>query len=112
MELAPEDAKLVTLAKAARARTSTVEGAAVRDQDGRTYVAVNVDLPSLQLDALPLAVAMAASSGARSLDAAAVVRDYEPDEPVDTDVVADLGGEDVPVYVADADGSLVAELSS
>ena len=36
-ELSAEDAKLVTLARAARARAGAVEGAAVRDGDGRTY---------------------------------------------------------------------------
>ena len=54
-----EDAKLVTLARAARARIGAIEGAAVRDQDGRTYAAATVDLPSLRLSALQLAVASA-----------------------------------------------------
>jgi len=35
--LSAEDNKLVTLARSARARVGAVEGAAVRDQDGRTY---------------------------------------------------------------------------
>ena len=35
-ELSTEDRKLVTLARSARARVGAVEGAAVRDQDGRT----------------------------------------------------------------------------
>ena len=52
-----EDAKLVTLARAARARVGAVEGAAVRDGDGRTYAAATVALPSLHLTALQLAVA-------------------------------------------------------
>src|SRR5919107_5404252 len=46
-ELDPEDAKIVTLARSARARTGAAEGAAVRDTDGRTYVAASVALPSL-----------------------------------------------------------------
>ena len=37
-DLDPEDAKIVTLARSARARTGAAEGAAVRDTDGRTYV--------------------------------------------------------------------------
>ncbi len=32
----PEDGKIVTLARSARARTGAAEGAAVRDTDGRT----------------------------------------------------------------------------
>jgi hypothetical protein len=63
----------VTLARSARARTGAAEGAAVRDTDGRTYVAATVALPSLQLTALQAAVAAAVSSGAPGLEAAAVV---------------------------------------
>jgi hypothetical protein len=71
--VSPEDDKLVTLARSARARTGAAEGAAVRDTDGRTYAAATVALPSLQLSALQVAVAMAACSGAAGLEAAAVV---------------------------------------
>lgn len=62
--LSAEDAKLVTLARSARARVGAVEGASVRDQDGRTYAAATVVLPSLALTALQLAVAQAVASGA------------------------------------------------
>ena len=44
-DLSAEDQKLVTLARATRARTGAAEGAAVRDADGRTYAAATVDLP-------------------------------------------------------------------
>ena len=37
--LDPEDRKLLTLARSARARNGVPEGAAVRDETGRTYVA-------------------------------------------------------------------------
>ncbi len=46
-ELDAEDAKLVTLARAARARIGAAEGAAVRDGDGRTYAGATVALPSI-----------------------------------------------------------------
>src|SRR5918994_234599 len=72
-ELDPEDAKIVTLARSARARNGAAEGAAVRDTDGRTYVAASVALPSLRLSALQAAVAAAGSSGVEGLGAAAVV---------------------------------------
>lgn len=71
--LEPEDAKLVTLARAARARQSARQGAAVRDTDGRTYAATTVDLVSLSLSALQVAVAMAVSSGAPGVEAAVIV---------------------------------------
>lgn len=79
-ELDPEDAKLVTLARSARTRTHAAQGAAVRDTDGRTYVAATVDLPSLHLSALQVAVAMAVSSGALGLEAAVVLGDDSADE--------------------------------
>ena len=72
-ELDPEDAKIITLARSARARSGAESGAAVRDTTGRTYAAVDVALPSLRLSALEVAVAMAVSSGAEGLEAAAVV---------------------------------------
>ncbi len=71
--LDPEDAKIITLARSALARTGAPEGAAVRDTDGRTYTGCTVALPSLALTALQAAVAAAVASGARGLEAAAVV---------------------------------------
>ena len=62
-ELSPEDAKLVTLARSTRARTGAAEGAAVRDESGRTYAAATVELPSLRLTALEVCVATAIASG-------------------------------------------------
>jgi cytidine deaminase len=73
VNLDPEDGKLVTLARAARARTGATAGAAVRDDMGRTYAACTVRLPSLTLSALQAAVAAAVASGAGRLEAAAVV---------------------------------------
>lgn len=102
-----EDAKLVTLARASRARTGAAEGAAVRDLDGRTYAAATVSLPSLALSALQVAVASAASSGAQGLEAAAVVTTGSP-AGVDVSAVADLGGRGTPVFLAAPDGTLTA----
>ncbi|MYR55503.1 cytidine deaminase, partial [Streptomyces sp. SID625] len=68
-----EDRKIVTLARSVRARNGVPEGAAVRDETGRTYAAGSVRLASLELSALRTAVAMAVASGATSLEAAAVV---------------------------------------
>jgi hypothetical protein len=107
--LDPEDQKIVTLARSTRARTAAREGAAVRDDTGRTYTAASVALPSLALSALRLAVAMAASSGAERLEAAALVSDSEPD-PDDLLAVRDLGP-DAPVFLAAPDGALRATLA-
>ena len=103
----PEDRKIVLLARTTRSRTGASEGAAVRDRDGRTYTAAAVDLPSLQLSALALAVAMAASSGATGLEAAAVVTGADAVADADLAVVRDLAGEGVPVWRADTAGTVL-----
>ena len=104
--LDPEDRKIVTLARSARARNAVPEGAAVRDDTGRTYVAGTVELASLKLSALRTAVAMAVASGAASLEAAAVVGEAESVPAEDLAAVADLGGADTPVLLAGADGAV------
>ncbi len=109
-ELAAEDAKLVTLARAARTRayaphTGIAEGAAVRDTDGRSYVAATVENadPSWTTSALRGAIAAAASSGSRRFEAAVIVGDRDvlaAEEPL-------LREFDVPVVLlAAADGML------
>jgi hypothetical protein len=107
MDLSPEDAKLVTLARSSRARTQAEHGAAVRDQDGRTYVASTVALPSLHVDALDLAVAMAVSSGATGIEAAALVGETVPEPVVDGTAVHDVSGHGITVYLADPTGTIV-----
>ncbi|GGX51466.1 hypothetical protein GCM10010358_01350 [Streptomyces minutiscleroticus] len=82
------------------------EGAAVRDETGRTYVAGTVDLPSLRLSALRTAVAMAVASGAKSLEAAAVVTEAGAASADDLAAVRDLGGADTPVFLAGPDGAV------
>ncbi|RXS63328.1 cytidine deaminase [Streptomyces sioyaensis] len=104
--LDPEDRKIITLARSARARNGVPEGAAVRDETGRTYVAGTVALDSLRLSALQTAVAMAVASGATSLEAAAVVTDAEDAADADRAAVRDLGGPGTPVLVAGPDGTL------
>jgi hypothetical protein len=104
-----EDQKIVTLARSARARTGAAEGAAVRDETGRTYAAATVAQRSLRLSALRLAVAMAVSSGATALEAAALVSEAEAVDPADLAAVADLGPR-APVYHAGPDGRLRAAI--
>lgn len=105
VSLDPEDAKLLALARGARARIGAPGGAAVRDDTGRTYSAADVDLPSLTLSALQLAVAQAAMSGAGSLEAAVLVQEAHPSN-TDLAAVRDLGGVGVPVYICDVDGQV------
>jgi len=108
----PEDRKLVTLARSARARNGVPEGAAVRDETGRTYVAGTVALESLRLTALQTAVAMAVASGARSLEAAAVVTAAKAPADADRAAVRDLGGPATPLILAAPDGTVVATVSA
>jgi cytidine deaminase len=103
--LTPEDAKLVTLARATRARTSAAEGAAVRDTDGRTYAAATVALESLQLSAVQVCVAMAVASGSRGLEAVVVLGDAVELSAPDAAVVGEFGGDSVAILLADPRGN-------
>jgi hypothetical protein len=108
----PENRKIVTLARSARARNGVPEGAAVRDETGRTYVAATVALDSLRLSALRTAVAMAVASGAASLEAAAVVTDAAELPAEDLAAVRDLGGAGTPVLLAGPDGAVRATIAA
>ena len=104
VELDAEDTKLVRLARSARARSGAPEGAAIRDDIGRTYVAATVALPSLELTALQAAVAAAVSSGVQRLEAAVVVTDATALDDASRRVAIDLGIVD-PILVG-ADGEV------
>jgi hypothetical protein len=108
----PEDAKLVTLARSVRARTGGFEGACVRDADGRTYAGATVELPSLRLSAVEVAVAMAISSGATGLEAALVVTESATVNEGDVSVVRDLAGAGVPFHLAAPDGTVVGAVTT
>jgi hypothetical protein len=110
-ELSPEDRKLVTLARAARARNGGAEGAAVRDGDGRTYAGASVTLPSLSLTALQYAVASAAAAGATVLEAAAVVTEASTVDTAGVAAVRDLATE-APVHLAAPDGTLLRTVAA
>ncbi|MGC4750317.1 cytidine deaminase [Micromonospora sp. DT201] len=108
--LSAEDGKLVVLARGARGRVGAVEGAAVRDQDGRTYAAASVALPSLTLTALQLAVASAVAAGASRLEAAAVVTEASTLDGAGHAAVRDLSV-DAPIHVAAPDGTVLGTVT-
>jgi hypothetical protein len=103
-ELSAEDRKLVTLARATRARTRAAEGAAVRDTDGRTYAAATVDLPSLRISAVGVAVAMAVASGSQGLEAVVLLTEAGGMGEADRAAVRDFGGPEVVIHVGDPHG--------
>ena len=110
--LDPEDAKILTLARVARQRayaphTGVVEGAAVRDTDGRTYAAGTVENadPRLTTSAVRAALAAAVSSGARSFEALALVTEQSVLAGDDVAVIAEFGT--TPVLIAGPDGTVV-----
>ena len=109
--LSAEDNKLVTLARSSRARVGAAEGAAVRYQDGRTYAAAAVSLPSMSVTALQLAVASAVAAGATRLEAAAVVTEASTLDGAGHAAVRDLAG-DAPIHVAAPDGSLLGTVTA
>jgi hypothetical protein len=94
--LSAEDNKLVVLARATRARAGAAEGAALRDPDGRTYAAATVDLPSLQVSAVGVAVGMAVAGGAQGVEAVVVLTGAGLSTG-DVEVVRDFAGAGVPV---------------
>ena len=110
-ELDPEDTKIIVLARGARLRahaphTGVVEGAAVRDTDGRTYAAATVENadPNLTTSALRGAVSAAASSGVRAFEAVAIVTDGLVAD-ADLAVLREFGV-GIPLLLADPGGVL------
>lgn len=110
-DLDPEDAKIITLARSAAARTGAPEGAAVRDTDGRAYTGCTVALSSLALSALQAAVAAAVASGAHGLEAAAVVTSAGAVDDASLAAVRELGPS-APVLLADSRGDVADVLRS
>jgi hypothetical protein len=106
-----EDKKLVTLARATRARTGAREGAALRDLDGRTYAAATVDLAHLQVSAVGVTIAMAVASGAKGAEAVVLLGD---DRPADDDLAAlrDFAGEGVPVHHGTPAGQIAGTVTT
>jgi hypothetical protein len=109
-ELSAEDAKLVTLARAARARTGAIEGAAVRDGDGRTYAGTNVNLPSISLTALQFATVSAVIGGADVIEAAAVVTEASTLDTAGQAAVRDVSAH-APIHLASPTGAVLGTFS-
>jgi len=92
----PEDSKLVTLAQSTLARSGSAQAAALRDTTGRTYVAINVISPSLNLDALQAALTVALASGITGIESVVVVGS----QPTDAKVINDFAPSATVFYIA------------
>ncbi len=103
--LTPEDNKLVVLARSTRARTGAAEGAALRDLDGRTYAGATVDLPSLQVSAVGVVIAMAVASGSKGAEAVVLLTNTEV-PATDLSALREFAGTGVPVLRATQAGQV------
>jgi len=106
-----EDAKLVTLARSSRARTGAAEGAAVRDETGRTYSGTTVNLQALQLSALQSAVAAAVASGAKGIEGAAIVTGANTVPTPDLAVVSELAVADAHLHRCSTAGDVIESVA-
>ena len=92
----PEDTKLVTLATNTLGRSGARQAAALRDTTGRTYVAINVISPSLNLDAFEAVLTVALASGITGIES--VVATGE--EPANVKVIKDFAPTATVFYIA------------
>ena len=104
-DLGDEDLKLVALAKQARARIQAKEGAAVRDDTGRSYSGATVELHSVTFTALQLAVAQAVAAGARDIEAAVIVTNGAK---ADAQPISDASSTPTPLHICSPKGDVVA----
>jgi hypothetical protein len=74
----PEDLKLLTLAKATQARSNSASAAALRDNTGRTYVAVPVKSGDFQIDSLLAVLVVAKASGITGIEAIVFAGELPP----------------------------------
>ena len=74
----PEDEKLLTLAKATMFRSNSNSAAALRDNTGRTYVAIPVKSGEFEVDALLAVLVVAKASQITGIEAI-VIAGEKPD---------------------------------
>ena len=77
-----EDQKLATLATSTLKRTGAKQAAALRDTTGRTYVAISIASPSLNLDAIQAVFTIAMTSQIAGVESVVVAGDATGDTSV------------------------------
>lgn len=108
----PDEDQLLKLAYEARVRAGSAKAAALLGANGTTYVAVEIHLPSLELSAMSLAVAMAVNDGVKEIDAAVVSSTHGINAVVELDALRDLVGKGRSVLLGGHDGAAVAVRST
>ncbi|MEN9687885.1 MAG: hypothetical protein RL381_897 [Actinomycetota bacterium] len=96
----PEDTKLVTLATSTLARSGAEQAAALRDNTGRTYVAINVVSPSLNLDAFEAVLTVALASGITGIESVVAAGT----QPSNSKAIKDFAPT-ATIFFIDADGT-------
>lgn len=99
----PEDAKLVTLATATLARSGADQAASLRDNTGRTYVAINVVSPSLTLDAFEAVLTVALASGITGIESVVATGS----QPANIQAIKDFSPT-ASIFFVDSNGSAIA----
>jgi len=99
----PEDTKLVTLATNTLARSGATQAAALRDTTGRTYVAINVVSPSLNLDAFEAVLTVALASGISGIESVVATGA----QPANVKAIKDFAPAATVFYIA-ADGQEIS----
>jgi hypothetical protein len=74
----PEDLKLLTLAKATMFRSNSKSAAALRDNTGRTYVAIPVKSGEFEVDALLAVLVVAKASQITGIEAIVIAGEAVP----------------------------------
>jgi hypothetical protein len=78
----PEDLKLLTLAKSTMARSNSNSAAALRDNTGRTYVAVPVKSGVFEIDSLLAVLVVAKASGISGIEAIVIAGQVAPESSI------------------------------
>lgn len=80
-----EDQKLATLAFATLVRANSKQAASLRDDTGRTYVAINIKSGTFELDALHAVLTVALSSQISKIESVVICGEVPKDVSVITD---------------------------
>lgn len=83
----------------------------MRDLDGRTYAAATVALPSLQISALDVCIAMAVASGAKGAEAVVVLGENGLQD-ADLAALREFAGAGVPAYSGGPSGKIASALAT